>query len=578
MRVEFESDADTAGRGFTLDYHATPLAQLPANAPEEEPESDSCSGGEVLTELSGVIAEGVGEYSNAQRCTWLIRPTSTAVEYIRLEFDEIDLEDASQTITIYDGDSVNARVLGKFSGTSIPGAVTSTGRVIFVAFTTDQSGSGAGFAARWRSYGKNIPNLAFDSCPDWECAGVGASVGDRCTDGGNYTCCDVKHAECQFLPCWYPGTTCPSGPGGQASLPPANPSPDTEQCLGRKQLTANSGVISESPTMYGANSQCEWLIKPACPSACTIMLSFTAFALEAGFDFLEVYDGAGPMANLIGRYTGNTLPPTAVSITGSMLMVFTSDQDTNDDGFEALYEVKAGILTSAPSARSARCPTQANLTTSQGQISDGAGDYTDSTVCSWLIRVPKSQQTSGGFLTLVFDKFSTEVGYDVLTVYDGDTPHSPLLLRASGTTLPPQVSASNWVMLVVFTSDSSTTSDGFEVRPSSALACTGACWRRIRASTPEPRYPQTITFVHLSTGLGLGALQAHFLATSTHAPTSAPTASFDARVVYLEAPAGNGHGQLSYMAYQSEFGSDLDVVRLHPLMAHRLPQFAGTHR
>jgi hypothetical protein len=62
----------------------------------------------------------------------------------------------------------------------------------------------------------------------------------------------------------------------------------------------------------------------------------------------------------------------------------------------------------------------------------------------------------------------------------------------------------------------------------------------------------------------VGALQAHFLATSTHSPTSAPTASFDARVVYLEAPAGNGHDRLSYMAYQSEFGSDLDAVRFHP--------------
>jgi len=103
-----------------------------------------------------VITEGVGEYSSRIQCTWLIRPTSTAVEYIRLEFDEIDLEDQYDFVTVYDGDSVNARVLGKFSGTSIPGAVTSTGRVIFVAFTTDQSGSGAGFAARWRSYGKNI--------------------------------------------------------------------------------------------------------------------------------------------------------------------------------------------------------------------------------------------------------------------------------------------------------------------------------------------------------------------------------------------------------------------------------------
>jgi hypothetical protein len=470
MRVEFESDEDTAGRGFTLDYHTTPLAQLPSEDPADEPESDSCSGDVIVTELSGVIAEGVGEYSNRIQCTWLIRPTSPAVEYIRLEFDEIDLEDSAQVVTCYDGDSVSGKIIGKFTGTSLPGAVTSTGRVMFVVFTTDQSGTGAGFAARWRSYGKNIPGMVFPRCSDWECAGVGASVGDRCTDGSNYTCCDVKHPECQFLPCWYPGTACPSTSGGQVSLPPANPSPDTEQCLGRKQLTANSGIVTEGPSTYASNAQCEWLIHPVCPSACTIVLTFTTFALEAGFDFLEVYDGNGPSASLIGRYTGNAIPPAAAATSGYMYVVFTSDQDTNDDGFEALYEVKAGILTSAPSARSARCPAQMNLTASQGQISDGAGDYTDSAVCSWLINVPKSQQTSGGFLTLVFDKFSTEIGYDVLTVYDGDTSHSPLLLRASGSTLPPQISASNWTMLVVFTSDSNITSDGFEVRACFALA------------------------------------------------------------------------------------------------------------
>jgi phosphotriesterase-related protein len=79
--------------------------------------------------------------------------------------------------------------------------------------------------------------------------------------------------------------------------------------------------------------------------------------------------------------------------------------------------------------------------------SDGA-NYNNNMSCQKLI------QPSGAVnVTLTFNSFATESGYDFVKVYDGATTSAPLLGQFSGTSLPAPVSSTGGSMLIVFTTD-----------------------------------------------------------------------------------------------------------------------------
>lgn len=69
-----------------------------------------------------------------------------------------------------------------------------------------------------------------------------------------------------------------------------------------------------------------------------VKVDFSSFALELGWDFLSVYHGTTvTAANLIGTYTGNSLPPSMTSNAdgGQLTFRFTSDVVINDTGWLA---------------------------------------------------------------------------------------------------------------------------------------------------------------------------------------------------------------------------------------------------
>ena len=89
---------------------------------------------------------------------------------------------------------------------------------------------------------------------------------------------------------------------------------------------------------YGANEDATVTISPF--GALTVDLTFPFFDVEAGpgtscdFDYLEVYDGDSEFSPLIGRYCNNEIP-TAISSTGpSITVLFHSDGEVQDPGFE----------------------------------------------------------------------------------------------------------------------------------------------------------------------------------------------------------------------------------------------------
>ena len=85
-------------------------------------------------------------YSSNMDCRWNL--TSNAV--IELLFYFFATESSADYVSVYDGDSTSAPLIGQFSGSSLPAPITSSSTKLYVRFTSDGSSQYRGFAARYR--------------------------------------------------------------------------------------------------------------------------------------------------------------------------------------------------------------------------------------------------------------------------------------------------------------------------------------------------------------------------------------------------------------------------------------------
>ncbi|MCK9218716.1 MAG: C10 family peptidase [Bacteroidales bacterium] len=108
---------------------------------------------------------------------------------------------------------------------------------------------------------------------------------------------------------------------------------------------------------------------------------------------------------------------------------------------------------------------QTVLTALSGTFEDGSGpvkNYQNNCNLSWLID-PQSISDSIVSITITFNKFNTENGVDIVSIYKGGSTSDSLIGTYSGTTLPPAVIVNNNKVLVTFQSNGSVTSEGWFV-------------------------------------------------------------------------------------------------------------------
>lgn len=92
---------------------------------------------------------------------------------------------------------------------------------------------------------------------------------------------------------------------------------------------------------YNNNSNCKFLIDP--PSGNNqITVTFNAFSLEDGKDFLRIYDPTTTPTTMLAMYTGNTIPQDVTAVNGQMLIIFFTDDATSDSGWELTYSSTVG--------------------------------------------------------------------------------------------------------------------------------------------------------------------------------------------------------------------------------------------
>jgi len=117
-----------------------------------------------------------------------------------------------------------------------------------------------------------------------------------------------------------------------------------EQSCSLQRISAANGSIADrtdTTPQYAPNLDCYWLVQPA--NARQIRLRWTQFSTELRHDVLTVYDGADTNAPVIGRFSGQTLPPSLVSSGGSVLLRFTTNAQAQDLGWRVEYRSSAQV-------------------------------------------------------------------------------------------------------------------------------------------------------------------------------------------------------------------------------------------
>jgi hypothetical protein len=108
------------------------------------------------------------------------------------------------------------------------------------------------------------------------------------------------------------------------------------------------------------------------------------------------------------------------------------------------------------------CQGETTLTALAGTFEDGSGprDYHNNMDCQWLIH-PHSVSDSIVSITITFNRFETESGSDILTIYNGATTSDPIAGQFSGSGIPPSFTIQGSQALVAFVTNGSVTKSGW---------------------------------------------------------------------------------------------------------------------
>ncbi len=451
---------------------------------------NTCEGTTNITMSSGTITDGSGlaDYGNNLNCSWLIAPPGA--DQITIDFTQFDTEAEFDTVFVYDGPTENDEVLMTWWGNFLPPQITSTNGAVLIKFTSDDNVTASGWSANYSSsgspscdglnvlsdiagyiddgsgfssYGNNqecywliappcassvtLSFSAFDTEEGFDGLIIYDGITEDATElavfSGSNIPNDITSSTGEMLLIFVSDHTV-TNQGFSASYA----STGTAFCSAVTNLSeSDHGILSDGSgeENYCNNQECTWLISPT--DAKNITLYFSKFDIEQPspdgrtiYDAIEIYDGNSEMADLIGTFSGNKLPPPITSTGGEIFIRFYSDIAVNKGGWELEYVTETETF----------CSGTQTLTSTEGEITDGSNlnDYGNNSVCSWLI-----QPDIPSRITLSFNEFDLEQDADAVVVYDGEDTSAPVLATLSGSALPEDVISTNGALYIEFLTD-----------------------------------------------------------------------------------------------------------------------------
>jgi hypothetical protein len=88
-----------------------------------------------------------GDYQDDERNIWVIEPTNA--QDITLDFTSFNIEQDWDYLFIYDGNTINAPLIGMYTGSISPGTITSSGSALTIEFRSDCATTAPGWVANW---------------------------------------------------------------------------------------------------------------------------------------------------------------------------------------------------------------------------------------------------------------------------------------------------------------------------------------------------------------------------------------------------------------------------------------------
>lgn len=175
------------------------------------------------------------------------------------------------------------------------------------------------------------------------------------------------------------------------------------------------------------------------------------------------------------------------AVDGEEYFIYITAADNNGGDFELSISCKA---------QEGTCTGDQILTDCEGSFVDGSEDnpYSNDLACSWTIS-PYAAAT----ITLNFTNFSTEEGFDYVSVYDGTGSTDSLIAKFSGNAIPEEIVARTGHMYVLFESDGSFTDAGWIATYSCTEQQTPSV--NFKADTLQGIAPFTVNFTNLTENL-----------------------------------------------------------------------------
>ncbi len=449
------------------------------------------------TTCSGTFYDSGGSAGNyGNNANTAMTFTSANGNRLSFAFSFLNIETCCDRLYIYDGPTTSHPVIGVY--TSNPGTIVSTGTSLTFRFTSDNSGTGSGWAANISCTTPALTSYPLTNGTITACSGAIYDNGGPAafySDGANitqtYTSGTTDFLEFSFLPlghAFIAGDTLFIYDGANTTAPliaahtvntqmetftstgnsvtfkfKSSPTGTTVGWAGQFQCTTTPGAplsfdmsggiraicsgsfydVGGATGNYGNNtSLTQSLISN---NGNRISITFSSFGLETCCDRLYIYDGPNASYPMIGAYATN--PGTITSTGTSLTFYFTSDAANVGSGWAASVSCTTPPLPVYPL-------TSGTVTACDGVVFDNGGpaaNYSDGANITQTFNSGSASFLQFSFLPLG-SAFSSG---DTLFIYDGATTSAPLIAAHTASSVMETFTSTGSSVTFFFKSNSS---------------------------------------------------------------------------------------------------------------------------